>query len=514
VSGAADRSVLARNTVWSVVGFGFQFLMPIFLVPYIVGVVGKDTYGGLWVTLFTLASWVGFYDLGLWGSIPRDVAERRAQNNQDQLRTLWATWLTYDLVLGGLSVALVAVFASGLVRRFSPGADPALAVPLFVGLAVQAAIGPLLRHLNSTLNGLGRLDLTNLMVILVTPLWAGGQVAFLSLGWGLRGLVINGLLFGVVQVVWLVILIVREKYPVTFSPARFSPAELRRLLAFGWKMQAQLGISQAFRNDRVVMGNQQAAGATIAAYQFGSNIMDRLSSAIIVLSSGVLSAASDLAARGDLDRVRVLFLRGTKYHALAAFGLLGFAALFGRELMVFWMKDPLPESVIVLRIMAAGAMATAIGSCGQAVAAALGRPGWGTLTSALGLMSTVFLYMVGGHRYDYVGLAASVSAGLVLIQIVFMCGLRRFLEFHWREYVGNALIKPAVLAVPLAGVYAAWGAVASHFPPVDTRLRAFLVLAPAFALSALLGWAMARAFRVIDDVDLDVIKSSGRRSAS
>jgi hypothetical protein len=92
--------------------------------------------------------------------------------------------------------------------------------------------------------------------------------------------------------------------------------------------------------------------------------------------------------------------------------------------------------------------------------------------------------------------------------------LRRFLEFHWREYVGNALIKPAVLAVPLAGVYAAWGAVASHFPPVDTRLRAFLVLAPAFALSALLGWAMARAFRVIDDVDLDVIKSSGRRSAS
>ncbi len=136
------------------------------------------------------------------------------------------------------------------------------------------------------------------------------------------------------------------------------------------------------------------------------------------------------------------------------------------------------------------------------------------MTSALGLMATVFLYMGVGHRYDYVGLAASVSAGLVLIQIVFMCGLRRFLEFHWREYVGNALIKPAVLAVPLAAVYAAWGAAASHLPPVDSRLRAFLVLAPAFALSTLLGWAIARALRVVDDVDLDVIKSSGRRSAS
>jgi len=122
--------------------------------------------------------------------------------------------------------------------------------------------------------------------------------------------------------------------------------------------------------------------------------------------------------------------------------------------------------------------------------------------------------MTVGRRYDYVGLAASVSAGLALISIVFMSGLRRILEFRWGEYVGNALIKPAVLAVPLAGVYAAWGAVASHFPPVDTRFRAFLVLAPAFALTALAGWALARASGVIDHVDLDVLKSTGRRAST
>jgi hypothetical protein len=95
----------------------------------------------------------------------------------------------------------------------------------------------------------------------------------------------------------------------------------------------------------------------------------------------------------------------------------------------------------------------------------------------------VILYTGVGQRYDYVGLAASVSAGLALIQIIFMSGLRRFLEFRWREYVGNALIKPAVLAVPLAGVYAAWGAVASL------------------------------AFGVIGKVDLDVLKTRGHRSS-
>jgi hypothetical protein len=78
--------------------------------------------------------------------------------------------------------------------------------------------------------------------------------------------------------------------------------------------------------------------------------------------------------------------------------------------------------------------------------------------------------------------------------------------------VGNALLKPAVLAVPLAGVYAAWGALVPHLPAVDTRLRAFLVLAPAFLVTAALSWAMARAFRVIDEYDVDVLKSPGRRA--
>jgi O-antigen/teichoic acid export membrane protein len=505
--------VLARNTVWSVAGYAVQFLAAIVLIPYIVSSVGKEAYGGVWVTLYTLASWVSYFDLGLWGSLTRDVADRHARGDREGLRTLWATWWTYDMVGIALVLAVTSAAGAEIVRRFSTVAHPS-SVPLFVGLAAQLAVSPMLRHLSCTLNGLQRLDLLNLMAVGVTLLWAGGQVAVLALGWGLLGLMANGLVFSLLQVAILMAMIARLGYPMSFSPRAFSMTECRRLLAFGWKTQASLGIAQAFRNDRVVMGRQQVDGGMIASYQFGAGIMDRLSGAIVVLSTGVLAAVSDLVARGDLERVRIVFFRGTKYHALAAFGLLGFAALFARELLVFWIGQPQPESVVVLRIMAAGGAATAIGSCGQSVAVALGRPGWSALTGALGLGTTVMLYTTVGRRYDYVGLAASVSAGLALIQIVFMSGLRRFLEFRWGEYVGNALIKPAVLAVPLAGVYAAWGAVASHFPPVDTRFRAFLVLAPAFALTALAGWALARASGVIDHVDLDVLKSTGRRAST
>jgi O-antigen/teichoic acid export membrane protein len=321
---------------------------------------------------------------------------------------------------------------------------------------------------------------------------------------------LNGLLFAIVQVVILLILIRRMGYPMSFSPARFSGAEFRRLIQHGWKFQLNWIFAQGFRNDRVILGRKAESSSVIANYHFGATVIDRLAGSVTVLSSGLFSAASDLIARGDLQRVRVLFLRGTKYHALAAVGLLGFAALFGNELMVFWMGKEMQDSVRVLRIMVLGGMATAIGSCGQSVAAAMGRQGWVTFCSGLGLASTVILYMIVGRRYDYLRLAACVSVGLALIQIAFMIGLRGFLEFRWREYVGNALLKPAVLAVPLAGVYAGWWALARHLPPVDSRPRAFLVLSVAFLVSTGLGWLMARAFRVVDDYDLDVLKSPGR----
>jgi O-antigen/teichoic acid export membrane protein len=510
VTASLEKSTLARNTVWSALGYGVQFVTPVVMIPYTLSKVSDASYGG-WVALYTLATWVSYYDLGLWGSLTRDVAERQARQDRDGLRGIWATWFAFDVLVGiGLILAAV-LLGPEILRRAEVRLDPGLALQLFVGLTAQFVLTPMHRHLTYTIHGLQRLDLTNGIAILATPLWAAAQVAFLELGWGLKGLMINGLLFMVLQILVLIVLIRRLGYPISFRPRHVSSAELRRMIGFGWKLQAGTLVNQAFRSDRLVLNKMQANAAMVTVYQLGAGIMITLAGAVSVLSSGILSAVSDLAARGDRERVKLVFLRGTKYHALAGVGLLGFAALFGRELMVFWMGRTLDESVVVLRIMALGGIATCIGSCGQSVGIALGRPGWAAVSSVAGLAATVFLYMTVGRGYDYVGLAASVSMGLALIQVVFMIGLRGFLEFRWREYVGNALLKPAVLAVPLAGVYAGWSALAPHLPPVETRLRAFLVLAPAFLVTAALGWAMARIFRVVDDYDLGVLKSPGQR---
>jgi O-antigen/teichoic acid export membrane protein len=513
MSTGIDRALLARSTVSSALSFAVSFFVPLFLTPYVVWRTTLTSFG-VWIALNNLALWLSQYDLGLGPALAKAVAERRVRGDREGLRILAATWGFYDLAVGALLAAAVVAGGRAVLDAVTPDVDAASVFPVLVACAVLAAITPILRHLNSTLAGLQRLDLSNRLSIWVTVLSAGGTVFLLESGWGILGLAVNSVTFVVLQIVAVAAMLGRLGHPLALLPGLFRAGELGALLGYGWKIQVSGILMLLFRSDRLILSAAGAPGAVVGAYQLGGRVAEGLSSGIGVLSSAVLPAASDLAARGDRERLKFLLVRGTRYHALAGAGLLGFAALFAPELMVLWMGAPVPDAAMVLRVMTLGGFSMAAFCCVHGIGVALGRAGWQTASLLLGVGASVLLYMGVGRRYDYVGLAGAVSIGLALVQIVFMIGFRRSLDFSWRELLGNALLRPAVLALPLAGVYAAWRVLAPSLPSVDGRPLAAAVAGSAFMLSAGLGWLAARAFRVLDDYDWDLLRSAFSRRPS
>jgi O-antigen/teichoic acid export membrane protein len=506
-----SKASMIRNTLYAVAGHLVSFGVPVIVTPYVVFRLGLDVYG-LWVALNALAVWLGRSDLGLWAVLGREVAHRRALEDRGALRSLMATWFVYDLAAGAAVLAGVALAGDLLLGLFTPGADREQFRPVLLALAVQSSLAAPLRHLLRSVEGFQRLDLANRVTVAAALLWAGAVVVVLESGGGLRGLAWNGTAFALLQIVSLVAVLRGIGYPVGFRLRDFRGGELRRLLGAGWTLEGQQVLLQVFRSDRLLLSATGLAPALLAFYQFGATVADRLGATVGTLSSAVLPAASDLAARGDREKVNTLLMRGTKYHALAGAVVIGFAALFGHELLALWMGRPLPEAVWVLRLAAGGALAWSVGSCAQAVGVSLGRPGLSLAATAAGLGGALLLYFTLGRRYDYGGLAGSVSTGLVLGWLIYMVGLHGILGFRWREYVGNSLLKPAVLALPLAAVWGAWRLLAPHTAPVEGRTAALAVLAPAFLVSVAACAGVARACRIVDDYDLSLLRSIGRRS--
>ncbi len=506
-----DKSLFVRSTGYAFLVPGISFLIPLLTTPYIIHRVSYGMYGA-WVALNTLSLWLAHYDLGLSGALTREVADRRARGNLDGIRTLGATWFYYDVLIGGAIVGGIVALGRTILDEIVPGADASEMYPVLVLFSVQSALTAFLRHLSSTLCGYQRVDLANRLAIWIIPLSVGGIVFFLEFGWGILGLILNSLISLGVQIVGIKVMLRRLGCPLSVSPALFRSGDLKTLFNFGWKLEAGQLLMMVFGSDRLLLSATGQPLYFVTLYQLGASVAQKLNQIVAALSSTVLPAVSDLAARGDVGRIRLILMRGTKYHALAATGLLGFAALFAKELMVLWMGRPLPDAALVLRIMSAGCFASAVVCCAHAVGVALGRPGWQLASIAAGFAGAVALYFAAGRRYDCAGLAGSVSGGIVLINVVFLAGFKRFMPFQWREYVGNALLRPLCVAVPLAVIYAAWRVILPHFPVVETRPFALAVLAPAFGVSMGLAWLGARALRVVDDYDMDMLKSLFRRA--
>ncbi len=495
MSAGPTPATLTRGVLLGFAAQAMGVVVPLVLIPWSVARLTRSGYD-LWVQLSILSLWMSHVDLGLWAGVARETADRRARGDGEGLRRLFATWLRWDLVASCLLIGGVAACAP-----FFPVSTAAV-----VALGVQSATLPVMRHFMYAISGFQRIDRVYRIVVVVGPIALGGSITVLEAGWGITGLAFVGAASGIVQILLFGRVLRSLDAPLALGPFRWG--ELRRLISFGWKLELWDLIWQAYRSDRLVLGRIGSTPGAVTSYQVGAAVSDRLAGSVTLLSSGILPAGADLAARGDVERLRTLFLRGTKYHAMAATLLLGFAAVFAEEILLLWMGEPYPLSVSVLRIMAVGGWIFAVSSCGQSLVIGTGHPGRPLAAVAAGLLVAVLLYSAWGRRYHGTGLAGCVSAGTSVGQVLLMIFLRGSVEFRWRELVGNAILKPLSAGVPLLGLWASH----RYLPVPSGRLDALLLLAPAFLVAVVLSALLARWTRAIDDYDLDVLRSALRRN--
>jgi O-antigen/teichoic acid export membrane protein len=495
MNGGPTTAAMARGTLFAMASYAVALAVPLVSIPWSVARLGAKGYD-LWVQLSILSLWLSHVDLGVWAGVARETADRRARGDTEGLRALYATWLRWDLAASAVLVAAVAL-CSPLIP-----APPAAVL----GLAVQSATLPVMRHFMYAIAGFQRIDLVHRVAVVVGPLSLGGMIGVLEAGWGITGLAAVGAASGLLQILAFAAVLRSLEYPVGWGPFRW--VELRRLIVFGWKLEAWDLLWQVYRSDRLVLGRVGAPEGAVTTYQLGAAMSDRIAGSVTLLSASILPASADLAARGDVERLRTLFLRATKYHALAATLMLGFAAIFAEDLLLLWMGARYPDAALVLRIMAVGGWVFAVSSCAQSLTVGLGRAGRPLGCVLAGLGVAVLLYSAWGRRYHGAGLALSVSAGTAVGQVLLMIFLRGSVEFRWRELVGNAILKPMAAGLPLLGLWASRG-----FLPVPAgRLQALALLAPAFLAATVVAAAVARWTRAVDDYDLNVLRAALRRS--
>jgi O-antigen/teichoic acid export membrane protein len=443
------KRTIARNVVWNWVGTATHMSAGFLTVPYLLLQLGQGGYS-LWALIASLTGYFDLLDLGLRGSLGRNIAFQHARGNQAGVRAVFNTGLAL-LSAGGL---LVLVGTVGVLLIFTDlfrvpagqvaethwallivGVNLALVFPFF---AFEAVLWAYQRF--DLINGIeipGVILRTALTFWLVT-----GQSGLLTLALITLSVTV---LSGAAKIV----LAFRVEPGLRLRLGDFSRTAAQELYGFGiWCVLMQVGRVVTVRAGEPIIGNRLAV-ALVAPFSVAARLVGYANN-LLCQTTGVLTPlATAMHARGKYTQQQVLFVQGGKFCLALALFFWGLFYFLGGPLLDLWTHGRLPQAWSVLAILIAGEVLPMSQWVTYSTVLGMNRHRVWACMGILEAISVIALGLTVGQAHGLLGVAACVAAPACLcrglVPLVYGCCI---LDVPLWRYLAQGLL-PAVAAMAL-----------------------------------------------------------------
>lgn len=334
---------IAKNVGTSWIATFAQAAIGLFMVPFLLGHLGKEGFG-ICSLLGVIVSTTAMVDLGLRGALQRQLAEKRAQQDEHGFAELATTAMTVYLALAFLLVAGLLVSSHWLIVLFNvPEHLVSQALLLFrLTASVQIFAAFMTPVFSAALACENRFDITNNIQAGSSFLQAGVIVAVVGMasdplsawGWGVAFMALTRFLL-------LVVFAKRLSPWLLLSPSNIVPRHLKELLRLGgymytFQMAGMLSVSA----NPVILSNAMGP-ASLAMYSPGSQLFDRIRSFAQSLATQLDPLTTQYHVRGEQQHLRTVLCTGSRLTMLMGFP---FCILFGvlsRPVISVWLGNSL-----------------------------------------------------------------------------------------------------------------------------------------------------------------------------
>jgi len=180
-----------KNSVSSIVRV--ILVTPIFfiLIPYTISKIGTEGYG-VWALTGIISSYQSFVNMGLTGALIRYVAISNVNQDKSALSEYLGTSFWAYFLLSVVVGIVIFIFQDFIITRIlNIKIDITTSRILLISTFIASAINMISGLFKSTIDGLQRMDVSNLILLLQVVISAVGTFVFLEIGYGLLGLAYN-----------------------------------------------------------------------------------------------------------------------------------------------------------------------------------------------------------------------------------------------------------------------------------------------------------------------------------
>jgi O-antigen/teichoic acid export membrane protein len=437
--------LLARNTIWNLIGNGSPMIVAVFSIPILIHGLGKDRFGVL-ALAWGLIGYASLFDMGLGRALTQLVANKLGSGEEHEIPTLVSTSLVLMFILGIIGAVVMVGISPWLVHR-------SLKIPAelqsevlwgfyLVGLSVPIVIST--AALRGLLEAYQRFGLINALRIPMGVFAYLGPLLVLPFSKSLFAIVAVLIVGRIVGWVAHLLFCVRV-IPALRHCVRWQRSVAGPLIRFGsWMTVSNLVNPLMTTLDRFVIGSL----VSVAAVAYYTTPYEMVSKLWLIPSSlvAVMFPAFSTSFARDPNRTALLYGRTMKYLLLALFPVILVIVVFAQDGLRLWLgADFAQHSTRALQWLAVGLFINGLAGAPFAVVQGAGRP---DLTAKLHLVELP-AYLVALFWLTKVwgieGAAIAWTARVALDAVVLFAFTKRFLPAHSSVQLQSLLLAAASL---------------------------------------------------------------------
>ena len=472
-------SLLARNTVWNLLGQVAPMGVAVFAIPMLIRHIGTDRFGILTIA-WMVVGYFSLFDLGLGRAMTNLVAKCLGENRQDELPAI--VWTANGVmaimgIVGAIALAAVSPLLTYSLQKIPHNLQQETLRSLFLlSIAVPLVISTAgFRGILEAQQKFGLLNIVKIPMGVATFL---APVAVLPFTNSLTAL-IGALVFARVAFLVACIGLALREMPALRHQFAFDKALLRPLFTFGgWMTVSNVVSPMMVYVDRFLIGSILSITA-VAYYATPYEVATKL---LIVPGAlvGVMFPAFSAAMAADRVRAAMLYRRAAKYVGLFLFPAAYVSIVFGQDILQVWLGHEFAvHSTRVLQILSLGVLANGLAAIPFALIQGTGRA---DITGKLHLAELPFYLAAVWYLTVHYGIVGTAVAWLV--RVTADCILLFLLA-------DNAMGSRHRILWPVSGAICAGGVAVAIAPLLGGLLIKLPFAVCLLALFALIVWRLA-----------------------
>jgi O-antigen/teichoic acid export membrane protein len=366
--------LLARNTVWNLLGNGAPMVVAVFCIPILIRGLGTERFGVLTLA-WALIGYASLFDLGLGRALTQLVARKLGAGQEREIPSLAWTSLFLMLLFGFAGTAAIFLISPWLVTRglnvSASLQEETLQSFRLLGLSIPFVITT--AGLRGLLEAHQRFGLINTLRIPMGVFTVVGPLLVLPFSKSLvpvmATLVAGRIGIWAAHLLFCLHVIPGLRFGIALQRTAVSP-----LLRFGgWITIANIVNPVLVTMDRFLIG----AALPVAIVGFYTAPFEAVSKLWMIpgsLTATVFPACSALGSERKKE-LEILYSRSYKYLFLVLAPICLVVFLFAGQIMQFWLGHEFAEkSTLVLRILTVGVFVNCFAHVPYCFLQALGRP--------------------------------------------------------------------------------------------------------------------------------------------